>query len=222
MKKKLLIWDFDGVIADTEKLWLTNRQKLLKDYMNIDWDFPTVEKYLKGMSDITKREVLDSLGIITDNYFWEKSIKMDLESMYTIGFELTKDIEEIFKLNIKQCIATGGMRDKTAKKIDVVKIRNYFPDETVFTADMVEKGKPEPDLFLLAAKSFNYKPEECVVVEDSVAGIKAAIKANITPILYFDGIIDEKSQIIKEMRNLGVKYIFNNMKDIKNKITELF
>ena len=63
MKKKLLIWDFDGVIADTEKLWLTNRQKLLKDYMNIDWDFPTVEKYLKGMSDITKREVLDSLGI---------------------------------------------------------------------------------------------------------------------------------------------------------------
>ncbi len=190
--------------------------------MNIDWDFPTVEKHLKGMSDITKREVLDSLGIITDNYFWEKSIKMDLESMYTIGFELTKDIEEIFKLNIKQCIATGGMRDKTAKKIDVVKIRNYFPDETVFTADMVEKGKPEPDLFLLAAKSFNYKPEECVVVEDSVAGIKAAIKANITPILYFDGLIDEKSQIIKEMRNLGVKYIFNNMKDIKNKIIELF
>ena len=222
MKKKLLIWDFDGVIADTEKLWLTNRQKLLKDYMNIDWDFPTVEKYLKGMSDITKREVLDSLGIITDNYFWEKSIKMDLESMYTIGFELTKDIEEIFKLNIKQCIATGGMRDKTAKKIDVVKIRNYFPDETVFTADMVKRGKPEPDLFLLAAKSFNYKPEECVVVEDSVAGIKAAIKANITPILYFDGLIDEKSQIIKEMRNLGVKYIFNNMKDIKNKIIELF
>ena len=87
---------------------------------------------------------------------------------------------------------------------------------------MVKRGKPEPDLFLLAAKSFNYKPEECVVVEDSVAGIKAAIKANITPILYFDGLIDEKSQIIKDMRNLGVNFIYNNMKDIKNKITELF
>ena len=155
----------------------------------------------------------DKSQIVRDYYSW---LFDDPE------IELTKDIEEIFKLNIKQCIATGGMKDKTAKKIDVVKIRNYFPDETVFTADMVEKGKPEPDLFLLAAKSFNYKPEECVVVEDSVAGIKAAIKANITPILYFDGIIDEKSQIIKEMRNLGVKYIFNNMKDIKNKIIELF
>ncbi len=222
MKKKLLIWDFDGVIADTEKLWLKNRQKLLKDYMNVDWDFTTVEKHLKGISDITKREVLDNLGIITDNYFWEKSIQIDLESMYTIGFELTKDIEEIFKLNISQCIATGGMRDKTAKKINVVKIRNYFPDNTVFTADMVKRGKPEPDLFLLAAKSFNCKPKECIVVEDSVAGIKAAIKANMTPILYFDGYIDEKSQIIKEMRKLGVKFIFNNMKDIKNKIIELF
>ena len=37
MKKKLIIWDFDGVIADTEKLWLTNRQKLLKETMGIDW-----------------------------------------------------------------------------------------------------------------------------------------------------------------------------------------
>ena len=36
--KKLIIWDFDGVIADTEKLWLKNRQALLKEYMGVDWD----------------------------------------------------------------------------------------------------------------------------------------------------------------------------------------
>lgn len=213
MKKKLLIWDFDGVIADTEKLWLKNRQKLLKDYMNVDWDFTTVEKHLKGMSDITKREVLDSLGIITDDYFWEKSIQMDLESMYTIGFELTKDIEEIFKLNIKQCIATGGMSDKTAKKIDVVKIRNYFPNETVFTADMVKRGKPEPDLFLLAAEKMGYKPHDCIVIEDSVVGIKAAIQAGMNPVAFVKYNTNER---IKEIKNMGLKNIFYDMKDIRN------
>ena len=163
MKKKLLIWDFDGVIADTEKLWLRNRQKLLKEYMNVDLDWSTIERLLKGMSDFTKREMLDREGIITDDYFWEKSIQMDLESMYTIGFDLTKDIEDIFKLNIKQCIATGGLKGKTAKKIDVVNIRKYFPEEQVFTADMVKRGKPDPDLFLLAAKSNNTLPIDCVI-----------------------------------------------------------
>ncbi len=222
MKKKLLIWDFDGVIADTEKLWLRNRQKLLKEYMNVDLDWPTIERLLKGMSDFTKREMLDREGIITDDYFWEKSIQMDLESMYTIGFDLTKDIEDIFKLNIKQCIATGGLKGKTAKKIDVVNIRKYFPEEQVFTADMVKRGKPDPDLFLLAAKSNNTLPIDCVVVEDSIAGLTAAIKANITPIAYFDGTISEDNNQIKQMRELGVKYIFNNMIDIKNKILELF
>jgi len=222
MKKKLLIWDFDGVIADTEKLWLKNRQALLKEYMGIDWDWQTVEKHLKGMSDYTKREVLDSLGIITDDYFWQKSIEMDLESMNTIGFELTKDIEDIFKLNIRQCIATGGLKNKTAKKIEIVNIRKYFPHNLVFTADMVQRGKPDPDLFLLAAKKIGFNPVDCVVIEDSIAGMKAAIAANMTPIAYYDGDISETDDNIIQIKNIGVEYIFNNMIDIKNVILQLF
>ena len=215
MKKELLIWDFDGVIADTEKLWLTNRQSLLKSYMNIDWDFKTVEKHLKGMSDYTKREKLDSLGIITDDKFWDISYQMDQETMKTIGFELTPDIEEIFKLNIKQCIATGGLSGKTKQKIDIVGINNYFSPDKVFTADMVQRGKPEPDLFLLAAKTMGVDPSKCVVIEDSIAGLKAAIKAGATPIAFTKTDIDQ-------VKELGVKYVFDNMIDIKKLILELF
>ena len=222
MKKKLIIWDFDGVIADTEKLWLKNRQALLKESMGVDWDWQTVEHYLKGMSDYTKREVLDSLGIITDDAFWEKSIEMDKYSMEKIGFELTDGIEDIFKLPIKQCIATGGLKDKTARKIEIVGIKNYFPTENVFTADMVERGKPDPDLFLLAAKSLNENPTDCIVVEDSVAGLTAALRAGCLPIWYFDGIINENNPQIKKVRDIGVKNIFNNMIDIKNFILTLF
>ena len=126
MKKKLIIWDFDGVIADTEKLWLKNRQILMKEALGIDWDW--------------QRMVLDNLGLTTDDDFWNKSIEMDINTMHSEGFELTDGIEDIFKLPIKQCIATGGVKDKTAEKIKITGIKNYFPDDKVFTIDMVKNG----------------------------------------------------------------------------------
>ena len=215
MKKKLLIWDFDGVIADTEILWLKNRQALLKSYMNIDWDFTTIEKHLKGMSDYTKREKLNNLGVITDDKFWDISYQMDQETMKTVGFELTSGVEDIFKLNIKQCIATGGLAPKTKQKIEIVSIGNYFPPEHIFTADMVTKGKPEPDLFLLAAQKMGESATDSVVIEDSVAGLTAAIRAGATPVAF-------TKDHINEIKELGVEYIFDNMSDIKNLILELF
>lgn len=128
-KFKLIIWDFDGVIADTEHLWVKNRQKMLNEKFNLDWDFATANKYLGGMSDKTKRLNLDKLGIKTDDKFWEDALAADYETMHK-GFCLTKGIEKIFNdKNFKQCIATGGIRSKTAEKIKTVKIGSLFPDE---------------------------------------------------------------------------------------------
>lgn len=221
--KKLIIWDFDGVIADTEKLWLKNRQILMKEALGIDWDWETVNHYLRGTGDKTKRDVLDSLGIATDDAFWDKSIEMDVEVMNTKGFELTDGIEEIFKKkNIKQCIATGGVKSKTALKIDIAGIRKYFPDNHVFTVDMVEHGKPEPDLFLLAAREMGEKPEDCVVVEDSIAGLTAAIKAGCLPIAFLAGDLSGNNNHLIKVKNLGVPYITHNMEEVKKIIETLF
>ncbi len=219
MKKKLLIWDFDGVIADTEKLWLKNRQYLLNKFYNIDLDWKTTELYMKGMSDVTKHQSLASHNIFTDETFWKKAIELDVETMKTQGFDLTENIEDIFKLNIKQCIATGGTKEKTKLKIDVVNISKYFPPNQIFTADMVKKGKPEPDLFLLAATYNNVLPDECVVIEDSIAGLTASIKANMTTIAFIDNNNQDKIETVK---NMGVKYIYNNMIDIKELLIKLF
>ena len=222
MKKKLIIWDFDGVIADTEKLWLKNRQILMKEALGIDWDWQTINHHLRGTGDVTKRNILNNLGIVTDDDFWNKSIEMDINTMRTEGFELTAGIEEIFKLPIKQCIATGGVRNKTAEKIKITGIENYFTPDKVFTVDMVKNGKPEPDLFLFAAEKMGEKPENSVVIEDSVAGLTAAIKAGCLPIAFLSGDIENDKIHLKKVQELGVKYIFHTMKDIKKLITELF
>lgn len=218
MKKKLIIWDFDGVIADTEKLWLQVRLEKLNKEFNLNWDMETTNKYIGGMADKTKREVLNSLGIITDDLFWEEALKED-KNRFCSGIALTNNIEDIFKLKeYKQCIATGGIYSKTEIKIKSVGIEEYFNKDNVFTIDMVEKGKPEPDLFLLAAKTMEYKPEDCIVIEDSIAGLTAAIKANMTPIAFTGSDICQNNAYINKVKELGIKYIFDDMNDVKKTI----
>ena len=78
MIKNLVIWDFDGVIADSEIIWIKNRQEELNKRYNLNWDFETTNNYIGGMSDKTKREVLDSMRIFTDDDFWKRSLKKDI------------------------------------------------------------------------------------------------------------------------------------------------
>ena len=120
MSKKsnfLIIWDFDGVIADTEKLWLQTRMELLNKVYGLNWDMNTVNNFLGGMSDKTKQDVLLKLGIETDEEFWKEALRLDMKKMLK-GFALTEGIKDIFDLSyIEQCIATGGIASKTEQKI---------------------------------------------------------------------------------------------------------
>lgn len=218
MQDKLIIWDFDGVIADTEKIWLQNRMMMLNDQFGLKWDLETTNKNLGGMADKTKKEVLDSLGIKTNKEFWDLALKNDINSMLK-GFSLTKGIENIFKMKeFNQCIATGGIASKTKQKIEIVGIEKYFPMERVFTADLVRYGKPEPDIFLLAADTMGYDPKDCIVVEDSLAGITAALKAKMVPIAFIGSDLYDKKYYTSKIKDLGVQYIFDNMKDVKKNL----
>ena len=211
--KKLIIWDFDGVIADTEKLWIISRMEILNKEYNANWSFETTNKNLGGMSDKDKQRVLNSLGINVSNDFWDKALNLDMQKMKE-GFALTEGIEDIFKLKeFDQCIATGGTFAKTELKIKNVGIQKYFPPEKVFTADLVEYGKPEPDLFLLAADTLGFKTQNCIVVEDSIAGLTAAKKAKMNLIAFVK--YDSKAYI-EEIKKLNIENIFDNMNDVKN------
>ncbi|MBO7097977.1 MAG: HAD family phosphatase [Alphaproteobacteria bacterium] len=219
MKAKLLIWDFDGVIANTEKLWLKNWLSALNETFHLNWDDQKVHQTLIGISDKTKREVLQNLSIIIDDAFLAKINKMNYDIMLSEGFELTEGIEDIFQSvqlhHLKQCIATGGTEHKTAVKIQVVGIQNYFPSNHVFTSDMVTRGKPEPDLFLFAAEQMGESPKDTIVIEDSIAGLQAALKAGCMPVAFTEHVLIKNDAYINQIKDLGVSQIFDNMEDVK-------
>ena len=216
--KKLIIWDFDGVIADTEKLWLKNRVTALNEKFNLNWDIQKANHIIGGMSDKTKIEVLNNLGIHTGEEFWNDMIAADNKSIQQ-GFTIIAGVEDIMKHHeIKQCIATGGTMEKTLKKVAVIALKNIFPLEKIFVADMVEKGKPAPDLFLYACKEMGETPENTIVIEDSVAGLTAAVKAGMTPIAFIGTELNNNREYAEKIRKLGVTLIFDKMKDIENYI----
>lgn len=215
ISKKLIIWDFDGVISDTEHLWIKNWQTLLNKYYELDWDFEKTKEIFAGLSPQTKINYLAKEGIFIDDAFLRELKMLDWETMKK-ELKAVPGVEDIFKnIKIKQCIATGGNLDKTNRKLELLNFSKYFQEDHIFTAQQVKEGKPEPDLFLLAANKLGEKPEDCVVIEDAIPGLTAAFRAGMTPVAYIGCEMTNTPEFRKRIEDLGVKYIFDDMKELR-------
>ena len=213
---KLIIWDFDGVIADSEKIWLENRKKFFNERFGVNWDFDKINRLFGGQADKTKRDTLLKMGYPTNDKFWEDVLQMDTQYMEKYGLEVMPGVMDILKNNqIKQCIATGGILSKTLMKLKAINFGDIIPKENIFTVDLVEKGKPEPDLFLYAAKAMGEKPENAVVIEDSIAGMTAGLKAKMTVIAFLGAKMYQNQTYIDKVKSLGVAKICFDMQEVK-------
>ncbi|UXE66387.1 MAG: HAD-IA family hydrolase [Chryseotalea sp. WA131a] len=75
-----------------------------------------------------------------------------------------------------------GVHNRGKLSLEVTNIYKYFG--SIFSATQVKKGKPHPDIFLYASKKMGFKPDHCIVVEDSDHGVQAALAAGMKPLLY--------------------------------------
>ena len=86
--------------------------------------------------------------------------------------------EVLASLPIASCVATSSSPPRARRSLELTGLLPHF-EGRVFTASEVANGKPAPDLFLHAAKQMGVSPDQCLVVEDSVPGIKAALAASM-------------------------------------------
>ncbi len=207
MHKVGFIFDLDGVIVDTAKYHYLAWKKLANE---LGFEFTEEQNELfKGVSRKRCLEILLQIGKIKatqeqfDTWMVEKNEdylayieKMD-ES------EILPDVLKILKfLKGNNAPIALGSASKNAKPIlEKVKLLGYF--DFIVDGNNVTKAKPDPEVFLIAAKKMNIAPENCIVFEDAVAGIEAANNAKMTSI----GIGDEK--ILKE-----ANFNFNDFTEI--------
>ena len=94
--------------------------------------------------------------------------------------------------------------------LEKAEISDVFQPDRVFTREDVERGKPEPDMFLKAAAHCGFEPADCVVVEDSTAGIKAAAAAGMECVAYLGGGHARKNWYLEKIATFGIPIVYSS------------
>lgn len=175
MKYKCIIFDSDsdGVLVDSESISAKVFQKMLEE-LECNLDFETVLEQITGTS------MKENLA------FFRKHIKGELPDDFETEFR--KRSYEYFKTDLKPIkgihdllnkikipigVASSGPIEKIRLNLTTTNLIQFF-GEYIFSSYEIQSWKPDPEIYLYAAKRMGFKPEECAVIEDSMAGIKAA------------------------------------------------
>lgn len=185
---KLIIFDCDGVLVDSEIV--TNRV-WAEALGSMGYPITTEESIRRfiGMNEKGVRQmILEETG---------KDIPLEylngLEKFVVEAFEkelaplMGSVLDILAKHKVMKCVASNSPRNQVIRSLELTEQFRYFNDKSIFTSGQVSKGKPAPDLFLFAAREMNYPVENCIVIEDSPAGIQAAISAGMDVIGFLGG-----------------------------------
>lgn len=177
---KLVIFDFDGVLVDSEYLSAKIAVKLINNSgCNI-----TIEELVEHYSGYVFKDILKALEAKYSCYFSATIIdQLRQEFIKAIDeeLELIAHVKEIFeKIKIPYCICSNSSFEDISRILKHFKLYEFFKDR-IFSASELgnKKLKPDPNIFLYAAQQYGLKPEHCLVIEDSVPGIIAAKKSGM-------------------------------------------
>jgi len=93
-------------------------------------------------------------------------------------------LEKVSRAGISMCVASQARPEKTELTLRLTGLDRFFPPDSIFSSNMVERGKPDPDLFQFAAAAMHFRASRCTVVEDSVPGVKAGRAAGMRVLGY--------------------------------------
>lgn len=187
---KALLFDMDGLLFDTERINEETWQLAKKHFGLVSDD--KFRDRIRGGDPMNARKVLsEEFG---ENFPFEEVEKYRREQfikiVYDRGIDLKKGAIELLeyakKNGIKCALATSTVHSKLNHYFPNVKenVFDYF--DVIINGSMVTHSKPNPEIFLLAANQLNVLPENCLVLEDSINGIKAAKNGNIPSIMICD------------------------------------
>ena len=213
----LLILDCDGVLVDSEIISVAVDQMVLAD---LGWTISLEEitDRFVGRSHAHFLEVVEEhIGRkLPDD--WEDSYQHLYRQALARDLQVVEGIvEALDAIDLPMCVASNGSHSKMEFTLKHAGLWSRF-EGRIFSAADVTHGKPAPDLFLHAASTLGYQPSNCIVVEDSPAGVQAALAAKMKVVAYAGGItaesklVGEGVVIIDHMNQLveAVNGVINN------------
>lgn len=204
---KAIIFDCDGVIVDTENISNTILKAMLSQH-GLELDDETLHAKFTGFTN--KENLLNAeklLGrALPDNF--DEEYRERFHRVISTELDPIKGVCDLLsKIKKPIAMATNARRQEMEFKLNKIHLSDVF--STRFCVEDVENGKPAPDLYLKAANALKIDPKDCLVIEDSVAGITAGRAAGMR-VLAFSETIDAKIQIAA-----GATDCFNTMKELE-------
>ena len=177
---RAVIFDLDGVLADSEPWWNEIDKKLLGEYsvvyrgeyhqnvLGVSYQM-AVEFYKKAFNlSVPTEELMRRRGEIAAEFFANR-----------VGlFPSTRTVlEELRQMNLRLGVATSSVSASARPFLDRHKLTSFF--EVILTGDEIERGKPAPDIYLRAAQKLGLTADACLVIEDALSGIAAGRAAGM-------------------------------------------
>ena len=179
---KHLIFDFDGVIIDSEILAARSFVKILSD-MNIYYDENSFASKYAGHKMITVVENLSKKYDIGDKKIFLNKVMKHVSKIFSNELKPVTNIGYFLKKNkLTRYIASNSGKQRIIKGLSFLSLESFFNYDKIYTFEMVKNAKPSPDVYIKVIKDNNLNENEVLVLEDSIAGVKAAKGANLSVI----------------------------------------
>lgn len=205
----LLIFDCDGTLIDSERLYNLAWADALTHY-GLAWSVDECARRFNGrpwpdacaivaeaLGHALPDDFQDSIFAASDRWFEREGLQ-----------PIAGVADALARLPQAKCVASSGLYEHVRDNLALTGLLDFFGVERIFTASMVSRGKPAPDVFLHAAEVMGAAPQECIVIEDSVPGVMAGRAAGMRVLGYGGNpqdraaLFDAGAEVFDDMRRL--------------------
>ncbi len=208
-----IIFDCDGVLVDSELI----AARVAAECFTAAGAAISADEMIARFTGVTATKV-------TETVFAERGVTPPVDATVqrreAIMAALEREVrpmagidDALGAIGLAKCVASSSHPDRIALTLRVTGLSHHF-GEDVFSAFEVKHGKPAPDLFLLAASRMNADPANCIVIEDSVAGVSAGIAAGMR-VVGFVGGSHCLPDLAARLGAAGAEIVIDHMRDLR-------
>ena len=182
----------------------------LEEYMDI-----SLGKHNRQVTGILK----EKFGINLSADFWQE-VALEQKKIFEQELRPVEGIVQVIEsMSFPKCIASGSSPSRLHLTLKITGLHSHF-EGYIFSAEHVARGKPFPDIFLYAADQMQANPQNCIVIEDSLAGIEGALAAGMT-VLAFGGGQHITSRMRQNLKESKAHVYFERMSELNEILDEV-
>lgn len=209
----LLIFDCDGVLVDSEPVSIAVLIEMVAHQGVQMTEAEAYERFLGRSVASMTTTLWEEYGIETDIDFLEHMRRILFERFRAELKAINGIAETLDELSVARCVASSSQPERIRFSLGLTGLLERF-EPHIFSATMVKNGKPAPDLFLHAAEKMQADPADCIVIEDSPAGIIAAKAAGMRVFAFTGGTHARFPAFREHIASLKPDLVFDAMPDL--------